>query len=158
MRQNKTANTKSRAAEKTGSAEAEDYLVEEQVGHLLRKAHQRHCAIFADRIGKALTPVQFAALSMIAQRESVSQNHLGRLIAMDPATIQGVVGRLAERNLIKSKPDPDDRRRQLWGLTANGRKVLAALVPVAESISEETLAPLSARERQSFIKLLTKLS
>ena len=158
MSSNKAAPNKNARTTSPRSSGIELYAVEEQVGHLLRRAHQRHCAIFADRIGKALTPVQFAALSMIAQRENVSQNHLGRLIAMDPATIQGVVGRLAERNLIKSKADPDDRRRQLWDLTAKGTKLLAELVPVAESISAATLAPLSARERQSFLKLLAKLS
>ncbi|MGR8950743.1 MAG: MarR family winged helix-turn-helix transcriptional regulator [Gammaproteobacteria bacterium] len=158
MSSTKTATNKNARTNSPHSSESDLYAVEEQVGHLLRRAHQRHCAIFTDRIGKALTPVQFAALSMIAQRGNVSQNHLGRLIAMDPATIQGVVGRLAERNLIKSKADPDDRRRQLWTLTAKGTKLLAELVPVAESISAETLEPLSARERQSFMKLLAKLS
>ena len=135
-----------------------NYAVEKQVGHLLRRAHQRHCAIFADHIGKGLTPVQFAALAMIEQRGEVSQNHLGRLIAMDPATIQGVVGRLAERDLVRSKPDPDDRRRQLWYLTKNGGKLLTELVPVAQSISEQTLEPLNEREKLSFLKLLAKIS
>ena len=134
------------------------YTVERQVGHLLRRAHQRHCAIFTDNIGKELTPVQFAALAMIEQRGEVSQNHLGRLIAMDPATIQGVVGRLSERGLIQSKPDPDDRRRQLWYLAKKGSKLLSDLVPVAESISEQTLGPLNERERASFMKLLAKIS
>ena len=135
-----------------------NYAVEKQVGHLLRRAHQRHCAIFADHIGKGLTPVQFAALAMIEQRGEVSQNHLGRLIAMDPATIQGVVGRLAERDLVRSKPDPDDRRRQLWYLTKKGGKLLTELVPVAQSISEQTLEPLNEREKLSFLKLLAKIS
>ena len=135
-----------------------NYAVEKQVGHLLRRAHQRHCAIFADHIGKGLTPVQFAALAMIEQRGEVSQNYLGRLIAMDPATIQGVVGRLAERDLVRSKPDPDDRRRQLWYLTKKGGKLLAELVPVAQSISEQTLEPLNEREKLSFLKLLAKIS
>ena len=135
-----------------------NYAVETQVGHLLRRAHQRHCAIFTDNIGEAITPVQFAALTMVGQQGEVSQNHLGRLIATDPATIQGVVGRLAERKLIKSKPDPDDRRRQLWYLTAKGKNLVALLVPNAQSISEQTLAPLSEREKLSFMKLLAKIS
>ena len=135
-----------------------NYAVEKQVGHLLRRAHQRHCAIFSDHIGKGLTPVQFAALAMIEQRGEVSQNRLGRLIAMDPATIQGVVGRLAERDLVRSKPDPDDRRRQLWYLTKKGSKLLNELVPIAQSISEQTLEPLSEREKLSFMKLLAKIS
>ena len=158
MSSNKNTTSKNARKRATGNSALEIYSVEEQVGHLLRRAHQRHCAIFSERIGKTLTPVQFAALSMIAQRENVSQNLLGRLIAMDPATIQGVVGRLAERNLIKSKPHPEDRRRQLWYLTAKGTKLLADLIPVAESISAETLEPLSAKERLAFMKLLAKLS
>ena len=39
------------------------YVLEDQVGHLLRRAHQRHAAIFQEMIGDAqLTPLQFAAL------------------------------------------------------------------------------------------------
>ena len=158
MSPKKTASKKKFTNVNKDQSKIDGYAVEKQVGHLLRRAHQRHCAIFANDIGKSLTPVQFAALSMIDQCQSVSQNHLGRLIAMDPATIQGVVGRLSERKLVKSKADPDDRRRQLWCLTAKGRNLLSELIPAAEAISGETLAPLSAREKATFMKLLEKIS
>ena len=46
----------------TGQDEA--YRLQEQVGFVLRKAHQRHVAIFASRIAD-LTPPQFAALAVI---------------------------------------------------------------------------------------------
>ncbi len=40
-----------------------DYVLEDQVGHLLRRAHQRHTSIFQEHIGDSqLTPLQFAAL------------------------------------------------------------------------------------------------
>ena len=142
---------------KTAAMGGEHYLVEEQVGHLLRRAHQRHCGLFADAVAAQLTPMQFAALAMIQQCGKVSQNQLGRLVAMDPATIQGVVGRLAERELITAKNDPNDRRRHLWRLTARGKRLLASLIPTATEISEETLAPLTAKERASFLRLLKKL-
>jgi len=134
------------------------YVMEEQVGHLLRRAHQRHCSIFAESVETKLTPMQFAALAMIQQCGSVSQNQLGRLVAMDPATIQGVVGRLSERGLVSSKNDPDDRRRQLWRLTASGKRSLAKLIPVAMQITADTLAPLTAKERATFLRLLEKLA
>ncbi len=42
---------------------AGDYILEEQVGHLLRRAHQRHAAIFQEVMSASqLTPLQFAAL------------------------------------------------------------------------------------------------
>ena len=53
-----------------------------------------------------LTPTQFAALAKISDENEVSQNQLGRLTAMDPATMKGVIDRLRGRSLIVSKPDP----------------------------------------------------
>ena len=63
------------------------YVLEEQAGHLLRRAHQRHTAIFQENIPDGqLTPLQFAALVKLHDLGEVSQNQLGRLIAMDAAT------------------------------------------------------------------------
>lgn len=135
-----------------------DYILEEQVGFLLRRAQQRHTAIFAARIGKhQLTPTQFATLAKIHDEDTVSQNKLGRLTAMDPATMQGVIARLLDRGLIARAPDPKDRRRALLRLTAEGRAAFAEAAPNGKVISRETLAPLDARERVAFLRLLAKL-
>lgn len=136
---------------------AKPYRLQEQVGHLLRRAHQRHCGIFADMLNADLTPRQFAALAMIAECGEVSQNHLGRLVAMDPATTQGVVKRLAERGLVVAGPDEADRRRHVWRTTATGTRLLTRATPAAEAISDETLAPLSPAERRTFLRLLAKI-
>ena len=134
-----------------------NYVLEQQVGHLLRRAHQRHCGIFAAGVATKLTPMQFATLFMIARQGRISQNHLGRLIAMDPATTQGVVKRMSERKLITAENDPDDRRRYVWRLTSSGKRLLHTLLPKARRITTDTLAPLSATERTTFLHLLTKL-
>ncbi|HEY7608006.1 MAG TPA: MarR family transcriptional regulator [Alphaproteobacteria bacterium] len=146
------------AAEKPAPDEELDYRLEEQVGFLLRRAQQRHTAIFAARIGRhQLTPTQFAALAKIHDEGIVSQNKLGRLTAMDPATMQGVIARLLDRGFIARAPDPKDRRRALLRLTAEGRAAFAESAPNGKLISRETLAPLDARERAAFLRLLTKL-
>jgi DNA-binding MarR family transcriptional regulator len=135
-----------------------DYVLEEQVGFLLRRAQQRHTSIFAARIGKhQLTPTQFAALSKIHDEGIVSQNKLGRLTAMDPATMQGVIARLLDRGLIARAPDPKDRRRALLRLTPEGSAAYAEAAANGKQISRETLAPLDARERTAFLRLLAKL-
>ena len=68
------------------------FHLEEHVGFLLRRAHQRHVALFLEAVEThALTPTQFAALYKAVEVGRVTQNRLGRLTAMDPATIQGVV-------------------------------------------------------------------
>jgi DNA-binding MarR family transcriptional regulator len=135
-----------------------DYVLEEQVGFLLRRAQQRHTSIFAARIGRhQLTPTQFAALAKINDEGIVSQNKLGRLTAMDPATMQGVIARLLDRGFIARAPDPKDRRRALLRLTPEGRAAFAEAAPNGKLITKETLAPLDSRERVAFLRLLAKL-
>ena len=135
------------------------YKLEDQVGHLMRRANQRHAAIFFEGLNdQQLTPMQFAVLVKIGDEEEVSQNRLGRLAAMDPATVQGVVRRLKERALIDARPDPDDGRRSLWRLSETGEALVAATVSIAEQITEKTLEPLSKSERSTFLALLRKLA
>ena len=135
------------------------YVLEDQVGHLLRRAHQRHAAIFQDMIGDAqLTPLQFAALVKLHDLGEVSQNELGRRTAMDAATMQGVIKRLLARGLIDRKPDAEDRRRVVLSLTGDGRSLIAAAMPDGHAISDETLAGLDEAERRAFLALLKRLA
>ena len=135
------------------------YKLVDQVGQLMRRANQRHAAFFFAGVNdQQLTPMQFAVLVKIGDEEEVSQNRLGRLAALDPATAQGVVSRLKERALIDARPDPDDGRRSLWRLSETGEALVAATVPIAEQITEKTLEPLSKSERSTFLALLRKLA
>ena len=138
--------------------DAQAYRLEHQIGYVLRRAHQRASAIFMARFaGHGLTPTQFAALVKIGDEGEVSQNRLGRLTAMDPATMKGVIDRLQGRSLIVSKPDPTDRRRTLWRLTESGAQALAQALPAGAETTEETLAPLDEEERRVFLALLSRL-
>ena len=134
-----------------------EYRLQEQVGFVLRKAHQRHVSIFAAHIGD-LTPPQFAALARLADVGETSQNQLGTLIAMDAATVKGVIDRLKTRGLVELSKHEVDKRRLLVNLTAEGRNAVERLIPIARDITEETLAPLSAKEAAIFMKLLAKLA
>ncbi len=135
------------------------YDLDAQAGFLLRRAHQRHTALFANGMAAAdLTPTQFSALVRIVALGRVTQNHLGRLVATDPATIQGVVRRLEARGLVQRLPDPADRRTTVLAPTAAGLDLAAAAIPVARAITEVTLAPLRPDERRQFLQLLSKVA
>jgi DNA-binding MarR family transcriptional regulator len=141
-----------------GSAAAAPYVLEDQVGHLLRRAHQRATALFLEAMGELeLTPTQYAALVKIADVGEVSQNRLGRLTAMDPATSQGVIRRLQARGLIQARPDPDDRRRTLLSLSPAGQRILPAAVARGRAITARTLAPLDAHAQAVLLGLLKQL-
>ena len=133
------------------------YVLEEQIGFILRQVWQRHAAIFAGGIGANLTPTQWAALAKLNETGPCSQNQLGRLTAMDVATIKGVIDRLTSRGLTETSSDPEDGRRLLVSLTRAGQQLAEKAAPNALAISRQTLAPLDTREREALIGLLNKL-
>jgi DNA-binding MarR family transcriptional regulator len=133
------------------------YVLDDQVGFLLRAAMQRHTAIFTTRMIEGLTQTQFAVLAKLYEVGPCSQNHLGRLIYLDAATIKGVVDRLSARGLLTALNDPSDRRRRAVALTERGRRVTEAAQLVAAEITAATLAAFSEDEQRRVVKLLRKL-
>ena len=132
------------------------YRLEDQIGFKLRLANQRHLEIFAAEMPD-LTPPQFAVMAKLAAEGTLSQNHLGRLVAMDAATTKGVVDRLLRKGFVETLPSSTDRRRLEISLTGAGRDYLARVLPVATRISERTARNLSARDLDRLLALLDKL-
>src|SRR6185503_8625174 len=134
------------------------YRIEEQIGYLLRRAHQRASAIFQTTIGDPnVTPTQYSSLVKLHEYNELSQNLLGRLVGMDKATMQGVVRRLKDRGLVDSRPDPGDARRTLLSLTLDGQRLVAKLIMNGPAVSRETLKPLSGPEQRQRLELLSKI-
>jgi DNA-binding MarR family transcriptional regulator len=135
------------------------YRVEEQIGHLIRRAHQRASAIFdATMRDFDVTPVQFAALAKLHDLgRPTSQNLLGRMVGIDPATMFGVAGRLAKRGLVRQSPDPSDARLVLLDLTGEGRAVVEGMKSVGTEVSARTLEPLSPEEARQLTRLLARI-
>lgn len=133
------------------------YVLDDQIGYVLRRASQRHLAIFSDALPE-VTTTQFAVLARLAEKGPLSQNHLGRETAMDAATIKGVVDRLVRQGLLETTPDPEDRRRLIVGLSPAGQALHERRVATALAISAKTLEPLSATEQAQLIALLARLA
>lgn len=143
---------------KLASPAARPYRIEEQVGYLLRRAHQRASSIFQTTIGDPnITPTQYSSMVKLDEYTELSQNLLGRLVGMDKATMQGVVRRLKERRLIDSRPDPGDARRTLLSLTTEGQRLVGKLLINGPAVSRETLKPLSTQEQRHLLDLLSRI-
>src|SRR5215475_1129710 len=141
----------------TGPA-SRPYRIEEQVGYLLRRAHQRASSIFQTTIGDPnITPTQYSSMVKLSEYGELSQNLLGRLVGMDKATMQGVVRRLKDRGLVDSRPDPGDARRTLLSLTLDGQRVVGKLILNGPAVSRETLKPLTNIEQRQLVELLQKI-
>lgn len=133
------------------------YVLDNQIGYVLRRVTQRHLAIFSETI-PGITTMQFAALARLAQLGPLSQNLLGRETAMDAATIKGVVDRLALQGLLTTTADPSDRRRLTVALTKAGETLFAQTRDAAISVTGQTLGPLSPEERKTLLALLARLT
>lgn len=135
----------------------DEYHLTGQVGYNLRRANQRHVAIFVKHV-QGLTTTQFAVLARLYESGALSQNKLGRLTAMDSATIKGVVGRLRDKGLVESSADLSDQRLRLIALTAAGRAAFETAVGQALEARRETLEQLTEDEIETFERLLAKLT
>ncbi len=137
---------------------AENFILDESIGHLIRRAHQRASATFMTILADhQFTPTQFFALARLRERGRLSQNRLGRLTAMDPATIQGVTRRLFDRGYIARTPDATDRRRMVLELTPEGHGVADRLLNGINAVNGQILAPLAPEEQEQFRSLLKRI-
>lgn len=138
--------------------DAHPYDVTEQIGHLLRKAGQRHTAIFQQHVGDTqLTAIQFVTLCALRDHGASSQTELVEATAVDQATIRGIIQRLKSRDLIELAPDKDDRRKVIVNLTDDGLALLDRVIPRAKKISELTMGNLNPAERVAIVYLLRKM-
>jgi DNA-binding MarR family transcriptional regulator len=129
----------------------------EHPGHLLRRAQQISVSIFHDEIGGELTPVQYALLRTLAARPGIDQVTLAGLVAIDTSTGASVCARLEEKGLLERKVIPHNRRQRALTITTAGADLLQRLDPAVHRLRERLLAPLTARERAQFMRLLDKL-
>lgn len=148
--------TKARSAEKSKQAQ-QSYTLDDAPGFLLRVALRTHTSIFTAKMIEGLTGPQFSTLAKLREVGPCSQNHLGRLIHYDSATITGVITRLKARGLITSYEDPLDPRRREIDLTEKGRRIADAAIETVGEISSETFSPLSQQEFRTLAELLKKV-
>jgi DNA-binding MarR family transcriptional regulator len=134
------------------------YKFGQQVGHLLRRAYQRHTAIFQRLCpDPQLTSVQLAVLCALSERQASSLSEIGRAAAIDLATTRGVVERLEQRKLIALLADKTDKRKVIVVLEEAGRRLLQEILPHAHQITRQTTSSLNPAELVALDFLLRKL-
>ncbi|MCI5075107.1 MarR family transcriptional regulator [Oricola sp.] len=133
--------------------------VHEMPGHLIRRLNQISVSVFSERMGQEgydLTPVQFAAMSVLKLDPGIDQATLAGSIAYDRATIGGVLDRLQHKGLIERTVSRHDRRARALRLTAQGESVLDAVTPVVRDLQGDILAGLTPAEQDQFLALARK--
>jgi DNA-binding MarR family transcriptional regulator len=104
---------------------------------------QRAARALARRFDDALRPLeltqgQFSLLMSLNRPEPPRIGDVASLLVMDRTTLTANLKPLERRGLVKVRPDNEDRRGRRLVLTAHGRSLLAAAVPVWTRTHAET--------------------
>jgi DNA-binding MarR family transcriptional regulator len=124
-------------------------------GFLVRRLHQIHLALFAKECGGFnVTPVQYSAMTILAERPGLEQLDLANEIGVDRTTIGDVLVRMEKRGLVRRTVSLKDRRAKLVRLTAKGTKLYRAMAAPVKRTHDQTLKALPATDRAAFMQAL----
>lgn len=126
-------------------------------GHLIRRAQQRHTAIWAAHLDRELTGPQCAVMYVLLEEEGVSQKHVGERAALDKSTAADLVDRLTKRGWIERTTMPGDARGWSLQLSPQGREVVQRTASAVIDVQEELLAPLGPA-RDEFVEMLDRVA
>lgn len=99
----------------------------------------------------------YAVLCALDERPVRTQSALAQAIGADKTRIIGVLDGLQERDLIRRRPDPTDRRAHLLSLTPEGRRLRDAVRAGIREREERVLARLPDDDRRAFLRVLRSL-
>lgn len=137
---------------------ASGYDLPTHPAHMIRRAHQRATFYFQQVMnGRDLTPTQQATLATLLKFGELSQNHLGRLTAMDPSTISLVVRKLLKNGLIERRGSRKDQRLAMLRLTDAGVRYSIDRLAESMEVARRVLAPLSPAEQRTLLDLLHRI-
>ncbi|MGQ7112688.1 MarR family winged helix-turn-helix transcriptional regulator, partial [Escherichia sp. TWPC-MK] len=92
-----------------------------------------------------------------ADKPGIEQVALIEAAVSTKATLAEMLARMENRGLVRREHDPADKRRRFVWLTAEGEKILAAAIPIGDSVDEEFLGRLSGEEQELFMQLVRKM-
>ena len=128
--------------------------LQDEPGHLIRRAHQLAVGMFHETHGRQITPVQYAILRTLQNAPGIDQVTLADRVALDTSTTADIAARLDAKGWIVRELLP--RRQRALRLTAEGESILADMVPRIVPMYEQLLDALAPQERADFLHLLRK--
>ena len=127
-------------------------------GHLIRRLHQVSTAYFAEECGGELTAVQYAALVAVGSHPGIDATRLSEIIYFDRSTIGDVLDRIESKGWILREYTSSDRRIKRLELSSLGQEVLQHVEPGIRRVQDRLLAPLTAAEVKTLVRLLGKMA
>lgn len=99
----------------------------------------------------------YMILSYIGDHPGTNQQELETAFLMDANSVVLMLNELEAAHFSMRRRDPNDRRRHIVEITAQGRRALERADKARESLEDEVLRSLSAEERSTLRALLWRV-
>ena len=127
----------------------------ENIVFLLAKAHQKAQGVLKGHLqGYGLTPMQCLFMESLWEEDGLSVGEIGRRIALDTATLAGILERLAAAGWVLRESDPADGRVTRVFLTEKARCAIPGLTELIERTNRELLNNFPLEEKILFKRFL----
>jgi len=124
----------------------------------LSKAYQKVYATFKSRLlPYGLTPIQALVLHALYVEEGISAGELGKRLALDNATLSGVLDRMADNGWIVKDVLKEDKRVLNIQLTDKARQSQNKFLKETEELNREVLSVFNTEERLLLSRMLKDL-
>lgn len=137
------------------TTEDDPFTLFSNVNYLLRRAHGRADALFAEAMrGVGITPRQAALLHAVGRADGSSVSDLTRVTGMDRGTLSDMIPRLVARGLLTESRSESDGRAKALALTPSGAEAVAEVSRRTATLEAEVLSTLPEEYHPLFIKML----
>ena len=131
-------------------------LLEDCFIFLIAKVYQKAHSNFKKQLQQYdLTPMRHLVLEALWNEEGLTAGEIARRLALDNATLSGVIDRMAKTGWIVKQADPGDKRAMQIFLTPKAKEMKSPILEERIKANEESLSPLSPEEKV-FLKRLLK--
>ncbi|MGF6349093.1 MarR family winged helix-turn-helix transcriptional regulator [Variovorax sp. W2I14] len=155
----KTSTKNEPAASASGRSDRLDARVlETLVGYNARRAWLIISSVFSERMAPyGLKQIDFSVLSLLAHNPGATSRQLCNTLEILPPNLVSLVATLDSRGLIERRPHPHDGRAVGLHLTSAGEALVRDAEQTVVQLEADASAQLTARERETLIKLLQKI-